>query len=234
MENKLREFCLPKPDLKHLRILLHGPVGTGKSSFINSINNVFQGMQGALVTTDSAFSFTKKVSGSRMWYHNTPQYYIKCTLSFFSAVIFNPDSPLSVGDADYITSPTLNDQVHCLVSVIPMDKISIMDDDVLNKMQAIREAIFMTMVDKACPVVMKDLRKIYFSKKIKEMVCLFVCLCVCFQMQRCSNRLGVPMNCIFPVKNYHEKTDLDQEMDCLILTALRQIVHFAHECIDSR
>ena len=38
--------------------------------------------------------------------------------------------------------------------------------------------IFMTMVDKACPVVMKDLRKIYFSKKIKEMVCLFVCLCV--------------------------------------------------------
>ena len=36
----------------------------------------------------------------------------------------------------------------------------------------------MTMVDKVCPVVREDLRKIYFSKKIKEMVCLFVCLCV--------------------------------------------------------
>ena len=33
----------------------------------------------------------------------------------------------------------------------------------------------MTMVDKVCPVVREDLRKIYFSKKIKEMVCMFVC-----------------------------------------------------------
>ena len=55
MENELREFRLLNPDLKHLRILLHGPVGAGKSSFINSINNVFQGRActGALVAADS-------------------------------------------------------------------------------------------------------------------------------------------------------------------------------------
>ena len=51
MENELREFRLLNPDLKHLHILLHGPVGAGKSSFINSINNVFQGA--ALVIADS-------------------------------------------------------------------------------------------------------------------------------------------------------------------------------------
>ena len=45
-----------------------------------------------------------------------------------------------MGDADYITSPTLNDQVHCLVTVIPMDKFKLGDDYCLNKMQAIREA----------------------------------------------------------------------------------------------
>ena len=43
MENKLREFRLLNSDLKHLHILLHGPVGAEKSSFINSINNVIQG-----------------------------------------------------------------------------------------------------------------------------------------------------------------------------------------------
>ena len=85
MENELREFHLLNPDLQHLRILLQSLVGAGKSSFINSINSVFQGRActGALAAESSGASFTKKVSGSQMWYHNTPEYYIKCKLSFF-------------------------------------------------------------------------------------------------------------------------------------------------------
>ncbi|XP_076140377.1 uncharacterized protein LOC143123112 isoform X2 [Alosa pseudoharengus] len=255
MEKELREFRLLNPELKHLRILLHGPVGAGKSSFINSINSVFQGQicAGALVAAESGISFTRKYKthkfrngnsghlpfvvndimglekGNSVGAHpsdiiNALQGHVKNNYKFSQV------SPLSVGDADYVASPSLSDRVHCLVSVIPLDKISIMDDEVINKMQAIREAatdmdipqaIIMTMVDKACPVVKEDLRKIYLSKRIKQ------------NMQECSNRLGVPMNCIFPVKNYHEETDLDQEMDCLILTALRRIVHFSHEYIDS-
>ncbi|XP_048115487.1 uncharacterized protein LOC125304961 isoform X2 [Alosa alosa] len=255
MEKKLREFHLLNSELKHLRILLHGPVGAGKSSFINSINSVFQGQicAGALVAAESGISFTKKYKthkfrngnsghlpfvvndimglekGNSVGAHpsdiiNALQGHVKNNYKFSQV------SPLSVGDADYVASPSMSDRVHCLVSVIPLDKISIMDDEVINKMQAIREAatdmdipqaIIMTMVDKACPVVKEDLRKIYFSKRIKQ------------NMQECSNRLGVPMNCIFPVKNYHEETDLDQEMDCLILTALRHIVHFSREYIDS-
>ncbi|XP_062410839.1 uncharacterized protein LOC134101258 [Sardina pilchardus] len=251
MESELRDLRLPIPELKHVRILLHGPVGAGKSSFINSINSVFQGKicAGALVATPSGSSFTKKYKtyefrnkdsgllpfvvndmmglekGNSIGAHpndiiNALKGHVKNDYKF------NPVSPLSVGDADYVASPSLNDRVHCLVSVIPLDKISIMDDEVINKMRAIREAasemdipqaIVMTMVDKACPVVNEDLRKIYFSKRIKH------------NMEECSNRLGVPMNCIFPVKNYHQEQDLVQEIDCLILTALRQIVHFSNE-----
>ncbi|CAB1342293.1 unnamed protein product [Coregonus sp. 'balchen'] len=48
-------------------------------------------------------------------------------------------------------------------------------------------------------------------------------------MEECSARLGVPVNCILPVKNYHEETDLNDDIDVLLLGALEQIVDFADE-----
>lgn len=51
-------------DVNHLRILFLGPVGAGKSSFINSIDSVLQGRVTGRGLTDatSGKSFTKKVS----------------------------------------------------------------------------------------------------------------------------------------------------------------------------
>ncbi|KAI5611121.1 interferon-induced protein 44-like isoform X2 [Silurus asotus] len=77
----------------------------------------------------------------------------------------------------------------------------------------------MTRVDEACPLVQDDLRKVYTSKMIKE------------KMKECSNRLGVPMNNIFPVKNYHEEVDTDDDLDFLILKALDQIVNIADDAL---
>lgn len=48
-------------------------------------------------------------------------------------------------------------------------------------------------------------------------------------MRQCSSMLGVPMNCIYPVKNYHEETDLDEEMNSLILDALQNFVTIAND-----
>ncbi|MEQ2272391.1 hypothetical protein XENORESO_021266 [Xenotaenia resolanae] len=52
-------------EIKHIRVLLYGPVGVGKSSFINSVNNVFKGRmtnEALASSTTSDKSFTRKVS----------------------------------------------------------------------------------------------------------------------------------------------------------------------------
>lgn len=54
-----REF----QEVKNLRILLHGPVGAGKSSFINSVLSAVQGKIAGMALTDANTdaSFTKEV-----------------------------------------------------------------------------------------------------------------------------------------------------------------------------
>jgi len=52
------------------------------------------------------------------------------------------------------------------------------------------------------------------------------------QMEMCSAKIGVPMSNIFPVKNYHEEIDTDDDIDALILKALEQIVYFANDRLE--
>ncbi|XP_076879288.1 interferon-induced protein 44-like isoform X2 [Brachyhypopomus gauderio] len=202
LEMKLRRFRVSSQNVRHIRILVVGEIAGGKSSFINSVNNAFQGRItcNALVAAASGTSFTKK---------------------------FNPANPSTSKDHDRHV-PSLGDQTYCLVNIIGADKISRMDNKVIEKIRYIREkatelempqVIIMTRVDEACPLVKEDLRKVYTSKKIKE------------KMQECSNCLGVPMNHIFPVKNYHEEIDTDDDMDILILKALDQIVNIANDAL---
>ncbi|KAF5889996.1 interferon-induced protein 44-like, partial [Clarias magur] len=50
-------------------------------------------------------------------------------------------------------------------------------------------------------------------------------------MSICSNTVGIAMTCIFPVKNYHEEIDPDNDVDVLVLLALRQILNFANDYV---
>lgn len=61
----LKAYVPRNADIEHVRILLDGPVGAGKSSFINSINNIFQNKTTSKALADSAMadqSFTITVS----------------------------------------------------------------------------------------------------------------------------------------------------------------------------
>ncbi|XP_073350749.1 interferon-induced protein 44-like isoform X1 [Pagrus major] len=247
-----------KPDnyeATHLRILLHGPVGAGKSSFINSVDSVFKGRLTSQAPTDatSGSSFTmryktykiRKDKGSIYSFvfndlmgledrANTGVHMEDLKLALMGHVRegyqFDPKSRMQKGDQFYNPSPTLNDRVHVLVSVIPADRVSLLSQDVVKKMRDVRLAAsemgvpqmtILTKVDEACPQAKKDINNVYKSKYLKE------------QIDKFSEMLGLPLNCIFPVKNYETDISTNEGIDALILCALRQMITYGEDFLNN-
>ncbi|KAJ3583357.1 hypothetical protein NHX12_021921, partial [Muraenolepis orangiensis] len=139
---------------------------------------------------------------------------------------FNPASALDPSIQFYNETPDENDKVHVLVCVVPADKLSQMPVEIIRKMVNIRIAArdlgipqiaILTHIDVACPLVNRNIQNVYKSKYIKK------------KMEEFSGQLGIPMNCIYPVKNYHEEQDLDDDIDMLILRALKQMINLAKD-----
>ncbi|CAN9500340.1 unnamed protein product [Ophioblennius macclurei] len=240
--------------VSQVRVLLVGPVGAGKSSFFNSINSVFRGhVTNRAISGSSATSLTTQfrsysLKSSR---DGKPLPIILCdTMGLedgkgagvdtedISSIVnghmpnyyqFNPTAPMSSETHGYCSSPELKDKIHCVVYVIDASKISIMSTNLEEKLDAIRrkvnlmgipQLILLTQVDVACPLVEEDVRKIYHSSYIKDL------------MQKASSRLGVPMTCVVPVKNYSEELELDVNCDVLLLSAIIQMLRFADNYFD--
>ncbi|GAA6235325.1 interferon-induced protein 44-like [Lates japonicus] len=237
-----------------VRVLLIGPVGAGKSSFFNSINSVFRGhvtsqaIAGSSTTSLTTQFRTYSVKAGR---EGKPLPIILCDtmgleestgagldIDDISSILkghlpdryqFNPSAPLHSESHGYHKSPGIKDKVHCVAYVIDACKISIMPTKLEEKLDAIRrkvnlmgipQLIVLTKVDEACPLVKEDVRNVYKSSYIKEM------------MQEVSARLGVPLSCVIPVKNYSEELELDLNCDILLLSAVTQMFRFADNYFD--
>ncbi|XDV14554.1 hypothetical protein PO909_014789 [Leuciscus waleckii] len=255
LKKKIENFTLDNPDVKNINILVAGQVGAGKSSFINSINNAFNGRitSRALVNSSGgdSRSFTQNLKGFTIKSGKKSLPFVfkdimgleadvfagSQTEDIINAVFghvkdgyeFNEKKALTHKDQHYVSEPTLSDKASCLVYVIDANTVQLTDDKLNDKMKIIRkrisdegipQVIVLTKVDEACPLVNKDLRKIFTSKKIKE------------KMEMCSHKIGVPLSNIFPVKNYHEETDTEDDIDALILKAIEQIVQVANDRLE--
>ncbi|XP_056586023.1 interferon-induced protein 44-like [Triplophysa dalaica] len=251
-ENLLKELNTFQPGNSDitLRILLYGPVGAGKSSFINSVDSALQGRitNRALTDSDSGECFTQQTKAYDLNRENT---HLPFTLIDTKGIEhgsgMNTDEIFRMlqGHVEYRHSSwsllkktdkpkneknkiTMKDKIHCLVAVLPANKISSMEDDLLRKMREVRlrasdmeipQVIIMTKVDEACPHVKYNIRNVYASKDVK------------LNMERCQARLGVPMCYIYPIKNYHDERTTNTELDILILNAVLNIVNFASDYV---
>ncbi|XP_076153674.1 interferon-induced protein 44-like [Alosa pseudoharengus] len=271
MIDHLRRFQISTPDVEHLRILIHGPVGAGKSSFINSIDSIFQDhmTSGAIAEACAGHSFTKiyKTHKIKDGGHGSHLPFVFCDVMGLErgdsegvqiddlikileghikeGYRFNPVHSCSQEEDKYNKDPSLSDKIHCLVSVIPADSLlwcadsrnisdhAMRENDkaFIKKIKDVREraskmgipqVVILSKVDEACPVVNKDIQKIYRSKTIRE------------KMKHCSYNTGVPLNCIFPVKCYHEEIDLNKDMDVLLLSALKHILNQTYDHVTDK
>ncbi|KAG7999322.1 hypothetical protein GBF38_000398 [Nibea albiflora] len=79
--------------------------------------------------------------------------------------------------------------------------------------RGIPQLAVITKIDEVCPEIQEGVKNVYKSKLMKA------------KMEEFSAQVGIPMNCIFPVKNYYEENNVNSDINSLILDSLRGIIH---------
>ncbi|KAA8584732.1 hypothetical protein FQN60_008517, partial [Etheostoma spectabile] len=249
----------PQTDGQQLRILLYGSVGAGKSSFINSVTSVIKGQMSKRAGTAnvSGSSYTKKYTTYRIQKDGQNTFHpvvlsdtmgMECSTNRRRKVYvkdmkramkghvrdgytFNPECKILKDDQRYIPAPTANDRAHVLVCVVDARTVSQMSEKAIETLQDIRDeasdlnipqVAILTKIDMICPEIKKDLRNVYKSKILKR------------KMEEFSAEVGIPVDCIFPVKNYHDDNTFNNDADTLILSALKNFINYGDEFISGQ
>uniref|UniRef100_A0A3B4TAM3 Interferon-induced protein 44-like n=1 Tax=Seriola dumerili TaxID=41447 RepID=A0A3B4TAM3_SERDU len=236
----------PQTEGQQLRILLHGLSGAGKSSFINSVHSVLKGRISALALVDGIYTTYKIEKGNPNTFYPfvlndmigmknaNDRVHVKDIKRALRGHVkdgytFNPVYKLSKEDPYYNESPTINNKVHILVCVIDASTDDLCGENVAATLRDIRleaselgipQVAVFTKIDEAFPEIKQDIRNIYKSKKLKA--------------KKFSVNVGIPMNCIFAVQNYHSEMHLHNDIDTLILSTLRRIIAFGDDFLNKQ
>ncbi|XP_026196872.1 interferon-induced protein 44-like [Anabas testudineus] len=247
----------PQTEDRQLRILVCGPVGAGKSSFINSVQSVLRGRMcaEALVAPISEDCFTKKYTTYKIPKGKKGEAFYPFVLSDMMGLkersrrnrkthvkdvkrllkghvrdgyTFNPECKISKEDRFYNETPTINDKVHVLVLVIDANRQTLMRKEVVDMIQDIRDEAS----DLGIPQVVVFTKIDELCPEIKNDVKkVYRSRILQEKMQQFSGTVGFPMNCMFAVKNY-TNTNLDNDTDTLILNTLKHVIDFGDDFLN--
>ncbi|XP_016521566.1 interferon-induced protein 44-like, partial [Poecilia formosa] len=243
----VKNFKSQNEEVKAIRVLLCGPVGAGKTSFINSVNNVLQGrMTNTVLTSNITFdqSFTKnyktykfKKEGRGNVYPfvfndvmgleertgvRTDDIILALKGHVKDGYKFNPSASLSDGDFGYNSYPSISDRVHVLVYIYD-NNASYLKPSILQKMREIREAAQELGIPQFAILTHIDEACGETEKNLRN---VYRSKHLKRKMCDFSSSLGIPKNHILLVKNYTSEIQLDPDVDALILSALRLIIDF--------
>ncbi|XP_039077631.1 interferon-induced protein 44-like isoform X1 [Hyaena hyaena] len=257
MNQLLEELRAFKPNvdlISEIRILLLGPVGSGKSSFINSVRSAFQGRltRQAIVGSDDtsiteqyrtysvkdgndgkslAFRLCDSMGlhekeGVGLCMDDIPHILKGCVPDRYE---FSPHKPITPYDPAFITSPSLKDRIHCVAYVLDIKSISNLSSKMVAKFKQIQKEVLKCGI--ACVVLLtkmgncsKTLQE-NFSNMDKSMTSQS-------QIIQVSKLLDIPTYNIFMVENYTSELELDPFKDTLILFVLRQMLRLVNDMLE--
>uniref|UniRef100_A0A8D3AZJ1 Interferon-induced protein 44-like n=1 Tax=Scophthalmus maximus TaxID=52904 RepID=A0A8D3AZJ1_SCOMX len=242
-------------EVKQLRCLLYGPVGAGKSSFINSVDSVLQGRVTDRATTDaiSGRSFTENYKTYKI--EKDPESYYSfifndimgleerinsgvCEEDLEMALRghvnddykFNPESKLMESDREFNSSPTLKDKVHVLVCVVPASSVSLISEDTVKKMRKVRLAASKMGIPQLAIITKVDEA---CPEAAKNMNNIYKSKLLKEKVDKLHNLLGLSRNRIFLVKNYNSELETNDAIDAPILLALKQMLHSGEDFLNN-
>uniref|UniRef100_A0A8C6PK42 Interferon-induced protein 44-like n=1 Tax=Nothobranchius furzeri TaxID=105023 RepID=A0A8C6PK42_NOTFU len=205
-------------EVPQARVLLLGPLHSGKSSFISSVQSLFNGRVSNRAMVGSFFptSFTKKVRiHTQKREENTGL--VLC------------DIP-GLGDGE-VSGLTLHDILSVIKGHVPEGhKVRASEASFVDlifpcflflqqknnfALSGVHQVALLTHVDKVCPKTARDVSEVYRSLSIKE------------TMSKAGALLGMSTSYIVPVKNYSSELDLDVNTDVLLLSAVDHILNYA-------
>lgn len=249
----VRSFKPASESVSEARILLIGPVGAGKSSFISSVQSVFSGrvINRAMVGSSSSTSFTKKLrsfnitgSGEKA---DEATALVLCdvmgvgegestglTLHDALSVIkghtpeghqFSPDQPVAADTECFIRSPRTKDKVHCVVFVVDGSKVGSYAKSFGATFQHLREHISSLGVHQVALVTHADQVCKATGSDISQ---VYRSLTLQQTIEKAGALLGMATSYIVPVKNYSSELDVDENTDVLLLRAVDHILQYAN------
>eukprot|EP00884_Botryococcus_braunii_P012107 jgi/Botrbrau1/20898/Bobra.0135s0029.1 len=236
---KVVQYATPADSgAEKVNILLMGGVGGGKSSFISSLDSIFEGRisrrapagqaaaEGPLTRCLKKYHYTVKgkTIGFTLW--DTPGW----TPSDYRDGVLNGILNGSIRDRTDPRGPTKNhvpphalkDEVHVLAFVVPCDAVS--DDDYIAKLVEIKEyarirdmpvMVFLTKIDEHEPGLLVDLAATFNSQRIYDIV------------QDLAFKAGLPRNSIVPIKNFSMEFEPGLNASILVLRGIYEVLNSA-------
>ncbi|XP_076009765.1 interferon-induced protein 44-like isoform X2 [Genypterus blacodes] len=233
-------------EVTRARVLLLGPVNSGKSSFISSVQSVFNGrVTNRAMVGSSSTSFTKKSFTIYGQKGGEPTGLVLCdvmglsdgemtglslhdTLATIKGHVpeghrFRAAQPVRSETVGYVKKPMLEDKIHCVVFVVDASKISSYPKGLNTTFQQLREHISDLGVHQVALLTHVDS---ICSETAKDVTQVYRSRIIQQTIEKAGALLGMSASYIVPVKNYSSELTVDENTDLLLLSAVDHILQY--------
>ncbi|XP_052812405.1 interferon-induced protein 44-like [Mya arenaria] len=243
--------CPVESNSGDVRILLLGPVGSGKSGFVNTVQSAFSGRLRQLAPVGNGEqSITTQFKPYRLRTRSGGHPNLRLCdipgmerrlglditdLGFLldgnvpEQYTFNPCLQFTTRSPGFVYKPPRSREVHCVALVV--DTSADKETETVNWLKTFTRlvtkrgiplAILLTKIDLTFPTLTEDLSGVFKSQAIETKV------------NKASSIFGVPRNNVWPVKNYENEDCVDDDVTILSLLALQRLVHLAEDYIEGQ